>query len=371
MADDSSAQRIARLTPLSEILALIEARVRAVPPQKMRSADVEGHIIAEDVVAAMLPRRAIALRDGYAVSAEAIAGAGPYAPLPFASLPPRLDVGEALPDGADAVLPSDAVNTAGGRAEALAEISPGEGVLVAGADATKQVPLRRAGARARTIDVAAFLAAGVAAVSVREPRITVALGGADDQAVVTAAVAMVIRGILAGGCRRADAPITLEAALADSQADAVIAVGGTGTGRHDHAIEILARLGRVDAHGLAISPGETAAFGFLGERPVLLIPGRLDAAVAVWHLIGRHLVAKLAGRVAEDDVRPLPLKRKITSTIGMTELVPVRCADGMAEPLASGYLSFTTLVQSDGWITVPADSEGFGAGTQVAVRTWL
>ncbi len=66
----------------------------------------------------------------------------------------------------------------------------------------------------------------------------------------------------------------------------------------------------------------------------------------------------------------LPLKRKVTSTIGMTELVPVRCAGGMAEPLASGYLSFMALAQSDGWIVVPAESEGFPAGAQVAVRPW-
>ena len=66
----------------------------------------------------------------------------------------------------------------------------------------------------------------------------------------------------------------------------------------------------------------------------------------------------------------LPLKRKVTSTIGLTELVPVRCADGVAEPLGSGYLSFAALTRSDGWIVVPADSEGFAAGTQVAVKPW-
>ena len=110
------------------------------------------------------------------------------------------------------------------------------------------------------------------------------------------------------------------------------------------AVRTLAQLGRVEAHGIAVSPGETAAFGFVGKRPVLLIPGRLDAALAVWLLIGRHLIAKLAGGSVEDTPAMLPLKRKVTSTIGLTELVPVRCArTAMAEPLASGYLSFKAL----------------------------
>ncbi len=362
-------QRVSRLTPLSAILALIEARVTAVKPLKIRPVGAQDQTLAEDVTASPQPQRAIALRDGYAVDAAALGDAGPYAPLPFAEIPPRVDAGEPMPDGTDAVLPLDAVSIRGECAETIARVAPGEGVLAAGADASQQVPLRSAGARARIIDVAAFLAAGVPAVSIREPRISVALGGTDDT-VVTAAIAMLVRAILAGGYRIANNPIMLEAALADPQGDAVIAVGGTGTGRHDDAVEILARLGRVEAHGVAISPGETAAFGFMAERPVLLIPGRLDAAVAVWLLIGRHLAAKLAGGTVEDFVNPLPLKRKVTSTIAMTELIPVRCADGMAEPLASGYLSLTALTRSDGWIVVPADSEGFGAGTQVAVRPW-
>ena len=165
-------------------------------------------------------------------------------------------------------------------------------------------------------------------------------------------------------------PGSLDTALTDRQTDAIIAVGGTGSGRHDSAVSTLARLGRVEVHGVAVSPGETAAFGFIGAKPVLLIPGRLDAALAIWLTIGRHLVAKLAGGVVEDVSAMLPLKRKVTSTIGLTELIPVRSSGGMAEPLASGYLSLQALAQSDGWIVVPADSEGCPAGSQIAVKPW-
>ncbi|MGA8079302.1 MAG: molybdopterin-binding protein, partial [Xanthobacteraceae bacterium] len=162
----------------------------------------------------------------------------------------------------------------------------------------------------------------------------------------------------------------LHDALARDEADALIAIGGTGGGRDDDSVRTLARLGQVAAHGIAISPGETAAFGFTGARPVLLLPGRFDATVAGWLLIGLPLLATLAGR--RDDAPPpvLPLKRKVTSTIGLTELVPVRRRDDMAEPLGSGYLSLTALAQSDGWLVVPAESEGFPAGASVAVRSW-
>jgi molybdopterin biosynthesis enzyme len=152
--------------------------------------------------------------------------------------------------------------------------------------------------------------------------------------------------------------------------DAAIAIGGSGAGRQDAAVRYLASLGTVEVYGMAISPGETAALGFVHDRPVLVLPGRLDAALAAWLLVGRHLVARLSGTTVEESAAKLPLKRKVTSAIGLTEVIPVRCAGGMAEPLGSGYLSVMALSRSDGWIAVPADSEGFAAGSAVAVQPW-
>jgi molybdopterin biosynthesis enzyme len=222
----------------------------------------------------------------------------------------------------------------------------------------------------RAVDIAVLQAAGIRELTIRTPRIAIVPGGEAKSPKIHAALTVLMRVAGNAGGLVIGNPATLEAALGDEGSDAVIGVGGTGSGRRDAAVHTLARLGGVEAHGIAVSPGETAAFGFVGERPVLLVPGRLDAALAVWLLIGRCLVARLAGRGIEEAAAMLPLKRKVTSTIGMTELVPVICSGGMAEPLASGYLSFAALARSDGWIVVPADSEGFPAGTQVAVRPW-
>jgi molybdopterin biosynthesis enzyme len=64
------------------------------------------------------------------------------------------------------------------------------------------------------------------------------------------------------------------------------------------------------------------------------------------------------------------LARKIASPLGFAELVPVRMRDGAAEPIASGYLSLAALAQAQGWILVPADSEGYPAGAEVMIRAW-
>jgi molybdopterin molybdotransferase len=370
MAVDSSIQRITRLTPLSAILALIESRVGAVEPQKSALDAAGDFTLAEDVVSSEQPPRPIALRDGFPVDAAAVADAGPYAPVPLPPTVRRIDAGEALPSDTDAVLPFDAVVLRGHRVEAVAAVTAGEGVLPKGGDATPHTPLRRAGQCVRAVDIAVMAAAEIRNVTIRAPRIHIVYGGEARSPAIDVALTTLVRLAGKAGGVVTGRSIALEPALGDEETSAVIAVGGTGNGLHDAAVHTLARLGQVEAHGIALSPGENAAFGFAGAKPVLLVPGRLDAAVAIWLLIGRHLVAKLAGGGIADLPVTLPLKRKVTSTIGLTELVPVSCAGGMAEPLASGYLSLESLARSDGWIVVPADSEGFAAGTPVAVRTW-
>ncbi len=371
MAEVYSIQRIKRLTPLGAVLALIEQRVAAVAPQKSRIAEALGQVLAEDVEVGHLPPASIALRDGYAVEAAAVADAGPYAPVPLRSLAQRIGVGEPLPSGTDAVLPVDAVTQRGEHTEAVVAVAVGEGVLPVGGDATPCVPLRRAGERLRAIDIAILAAVGLAEVTARAPRISVVRGDTPPTPLIETARVMLSRAVAADGGVVFGKASALRASLDYEQPDAIIAVGGTGSGQHDKSVQTLARYGRVEVHGIAISPGETGAVGFVGVRPVLLVPGRLDAVLAAWLLIGRHLVARLAGGTVEDAPAILPLKRKVTSTIGLTEVVPVRCSGGLAEPLASGYLSFESLTRSDGWIVIPAESEGFATGTPVTVRTWL
>jgi molybdopterin molybdotransferase len=374
MAGDSRIQRISRLTPLAAIRALADDRIGAVTARTCPVWAARGRVLAADVTASDLPPQPIALRDGFAVEAAALGDAGPYAPVPLPALPQRIDAGEPMPAGTDAVLPLDGIVVRGSSVEAIAGVAAGEGVLAARGDAAKSAALLRAGKRLRDHDIAAIAAAGLTEVAIREPRIHLA-GGGSRTPLIEATLAMLAHVVASAGGAVVKEIDALDIALADEKADLVIAVGGTGSGRRDAAVQTLARLGRVEAHGIAISPGDTAAFGFAGTRPVLLIPGRLDAALAVWLLVGRHLVAGLAGGSVGDAPAMLPLKRKVTSAIGMTELVPVRrlresSGDDMAEPLATGYLSLTALAQSDGWIVVSADSEGHAAGTIVAVNPW-
>jgi molybdopterin biosynthesis enzyme len=123
----------------------------------------------------------------------------------------------------------------------------------------------------------------------------------------------------------------------------------------------------VACHGIGIAPGVTSAFGARGETPVLMLPGRLDAALAGWLLLGHPLVNALSGTTEPHPVVNGTLVRKIVSTIGVAEMILVRRgADGVV-PIAAGFFPLQALLGADGYVIVPPESEGFPAGADVVV----
>ena len=251
-------------------------------------------------------------------------------------------------------------------------INPGDGVLPVGGDCDPTIPLRHAGDRLRLTDIAAFAAAGLARVTVREPRLRVL--PMRGNAIIIAAARLVTGDIdRRGGLARLDNPgRDFNGVLGSEVADAIVTVGGTGSGRNDSSVRTLSREGRLAVHGIALTPGDTGALGYVGARPILLLPGRLDAALSVWLTIGRPLLQRLTGAKMKENepTETLTLTRKIASTVGLSEVVPVRRDGSKAEPLASKYLSLSSLARADGWVLVPADSEGYADGAQVGVRPW-
>jgi molybdopterin molybdotransferase len=367
MAAEHDPQQMTRLTPLAEVTARIDALVKPIAPRRVAIAAALGRVLAEDVISvAAIPAAARALRDGFAVAAEALSDASSYAPVQLAPAQ-RVDVGEAMPAGTDAVAPLDTVVERDGRFAAIAPVAPGEGVLAAGGDLQAGTILRRAGAVVRATDAAAYAAAGIAEVMVCEPRVCVAPVRAGHDPIITATVEQLANAVAAaGGVVHRSTGVA--AALAQTEADAIIVVGGTGVGRNDVSVRALAAAGQVEVRGVALTPGETATFGMMGQRPVLLVPGRLDAALAVWLTLGRHLVAKLMGGFDDMQGTLALLTRKHASPLGLAEVVPVHQSGDQAEPIASGYWPLQALARANGWLLVPGDSEGYPAGAEVVVR---
>ena len=71
--------------------------------------------------------------------------------------------------------------------------------------------------------------------------------------------------------------------------------GGSSAGVKDVAVDILAGLGEVFFHGLAMKPGKPTIAGRIGTTPVFALPGHPVAAYFVFQALVRPLLLAMQG----------------------------------------------------------------------------
>ncbi|AWK87727.1 molybdopterin-binding protein [Azospirillum thermophilum] len=364
-------------TPLAEAQARIDAAAAALPACLVPPAQAAGLVLAAPVTAADdLPDRDRAARDGFAVAAADTLGAGSYNPVPLPSALP-VSAGQPLPPGCDAVLPVEAVSHAAGLVEALDAVAPGAGVERRGAALRTGATVLQPGRRLCAADVGLLGGLGLAAVCVvPRPRVRLLIAGGPREGgdALTPLLAALVR--RDGGEVEAAEPLPAEtgalaAALAAPGADLILCAGRTGVGMDDAAPPALAEAGSLEFHGVALRPGDSAALGRVGEVPVVLLPGEPMAALAAYELLGGRAVRRRAGRapgLPHATVQAVTA-RKLVSEIGCADLYRVRLTgDGLAEPVASPAVpGLAAAVRADGFVLIPAESEGVPAGSTVTI----
>lgn len=355
----------AALMPLAEARERLLSLAGPVRPETVRLADALGLVGAVPVSApGDRPTRSTALRDGYAVDAAAIGGASPYAPVRLPRPPAWVEAGDALPSGADAVLPPEGLE----GPDAVADLAAREGVRMPGEDFLEGDALLGPGERIAPMHLLTLAACGQDAVAVRRPRIAILVTGRPEPD----SLSLFLSALIARQAGAAeivavpDAPEAIADALRGFATDAVLLLGGTGFGRTDRSAAGLSAAGRLLAHGIALRPGETAGIGEVGGRPVLLLPGRPEAALAVFLVLGRPLLAALSGAAPSPATRAIVVK-KIASGIGLSEIVYLRRSAGGVEPLGGADLPLRRLAEAEAALLVPPDREGYPEGTEVEV----
>jgi molybdopterin biosynthesis enzyme len=307
-------------------------------------------------VDAPVPARTTALRDGYAVAASDLVGVSAYTPLLLSARPPWVRAGDALPPGLDAIVPADAIAERGSSVEIMVAPAPGENARRAGEDARSGERLRERGELIRARDIAAGLAAGLRSAVVNP---VVVQGFTDGPESLLAPLVAALRGTRF----RVDPLPQDELLLAGASASLILVAS------YDRAIlDPLERIGRVYARGLALRCAETVTVGFIGGTPVVIAPPRLDTLVALDYVLVQPFVNAVARRQPEPAWRQAPVRRKLSSAVGLTELVLLHEVDGELEPASAGSLTPSALSHAEGYVIIPPESEGFQAGARVTAH---
>jgi len=323
---------------MADLVSLAEAQARvlerAAPlgdAERVAVAAAAGRVLAEDAKAVVdLPPFPSSAMDGYALRAADTPGRLPIVARIAAGAPaPRaLDAGEAMaiatggvvPEGADSVVPIEAVGTGDNEVEVPAAVSHSDNVRPRGGDVRAGDTVVARGARLGAAQIGALAAAGLAEVScVRRPRVAILATGTElrrpGEPLGPGEVYEANGVLLAAALESAGAVVDVLPAVADDEAahraalevgllaDVLVTSGGVSVGPHDLVRGLLRELGVEEIFwGVAVKPGKPVAFGVRGQTLVFGLPGNPVSSLVSCELFVLPAVAGLQGAVEPGPV---------------------------------------------------------------------
>ena len=365
---------------LDAAIAWVNATTESLDREDVPLPTARGRVLAEAIHAlGPIPGDNRAALDGFAVEASASSGASSYNPIRQPLI--CVAAGDVLPAGTDAVVPRRLAEPAGeAYIEIVEAVAAGDNVEQQGAIATSGTTLVPARTRFAARHIGLLKVAGLSGVSVfRRPRVRILMAnpskaGAPGDSNGWMVRAMVERdgGIIEECVAVEREQMAIQAALAETGTDIALIIGGTGRGRDDHSAAALAGAGELAIHDVALRPGETTGLGrTVSGVPVVLLPGAPASCLWAYELFAGRAIRRLGGRAAELPYRSREMiaGRKIVSSLGMTEICPVRFVEGDAiEPLPSfAEIGLMAAVGADGFVIVPQGSEGYARGARTTV----
>jgi molybdopterin molybdotransferase len=368
-----------------------------------------GCVLAHDVAAPhALPPFTNSGMDGFAVRVADIAGAsrtrpvalpaigmsqagGRAAPAVAPGTTVRVMTGAPLPEGAEAVVPSEDVEEApGGRVWFVGPTQAGRHVRPAGEDVAAGHVAIPAGKLARPAEVGLLAALGVARVAVvRRPRVAIistgdellqageplAPGRIRDANGPALAAFVAEHGALPlplGIARDTHAELRakIEAAR-EARADLIITSAGASAGDYDIVRGLLAEQDALEIWRVNIKPGRPLLYGRVAGIPLVGLPGNPAAALIVAELIVRPAIERMRGlppsrrptvRVALDAPQRGSERRHYIRALVRWDGGGYRTS---TRGIGAGSGALTTLVRSNALLIIPEGTGELAAGSLV------
>ncbi len=330
-------------TPLlsyDDALAGLTGSVGAVAHEiEVELLDAPGMVLAETIEAQIdVPGCAMSSMDGYAINTADLSPDGGLTTLPVSQRIPagaegyelaagsaaRIFTGAPIPDGADAVIMQEQVETVGDGIRFDARPASGSNIRPAGNDIRRGTTILEAGTRLRAQDIGLAASVGLRRLRVHAP-IRVGMFFTGDELIepghalpkgkIYDSNRYTLHGLLESmGCEIVDLGIvgdTLEATMqamqrASSQADLVVTCGGVSVGEEDHVRVAIERLGELRMWRLGIKPGKPLAYGQIDDTAFIGLPGNPVSVFATFCLFVIPVIKIMQGRSWRKPI-PLPV----------------------------------------------------------------
>lgn len=327
---------LGHLMPVDDAIAHLLDQVPPPPTAQVIALEqAMGRVLAADIHSPLnLPGWDNSAMDGYALRAADLPADGGYlpvggriaagdqgtTPLP-AGQAVQIFTGAPLPPGADTVVAQERCKVEGQRVW-FPPVTLGDHVRKEGEELRRGDLLFSAGKRLRAQEIGLLAGAGVARVEVYRPLRVCLLSSGNELREPGEALApgqiynsnrYCLAVLLKGwGVEVHDYGVMVDElaasrhalSLASSECDLLLSSGGVSVGEEDHLKQAIKELGSVDFWRLAIQPGKPLAFGEVGGKPWIGMPGNPSAALITALVVVRPFLLRAQGMT---DVLPTPV----------------------------------------------------------------
>ena len=386
--------------------------------ERVALGDARGRVLAERIDAEVdVPGFDRASLDGYAVRARDTFDAGEASPVvlerlgtvhageaPATTVEPggcvEVSTGAVLPPGADAVVMLEEAEERDGEVAVRARVAPGEAVMFAGADVAAGDRALGPGTQLTSREIGLLSALGRDVVPVRATP-TVGIVSTGDELVRPGEDLDPSRGEIydvnsysvAAGVEEAGGRAKLYPHAGDDydemerllreaadECDLVLSSGSTSASAVDVIYRVIEDEGDLLLHGVAVKPGKPTLVGRLGGSAYVGLPGYPVSALTIFRTFVAPAVREAAGL-------PEPRTATVTGRMAVRErypegrlrLMPVGLVepppderegpdDLLVYPVDKGSGATTSLVEADGVVEMPADTEYLDRDERVEVR---
>ncbi|HPY60939.1 MAG TPA: molybdopterin molybdotransferase MoeA [Methanospirillum sp.] len=398
--------RFLSVIPVEKARSVLLGMARKTGEKRVPLIGSAGYVLRTDIISDVdIPGFDRSAVDGYALVAADTVGAGESIPA-MLRLSGSIDMGGVskdrvlpgtcmyiptgafLPPGADAVVMIEYCEVMDDEVLISKPAAVGENIVYKGEDFSTKRPAIQAGTKINSRVMGVLAACGVEDVLVSEkPRIAIISTGNEIVPVTEVPGPGQVRDVntylIAGFIQESggipviigivqDERRLLEEALdkAVSEADIVLISGGSSKGERDMCADIIGSHGELLVHGIALSPGKPTIIGQVKNKPVIGLPGHPASAYVVLHALVRDLVHAITGEISFPVRQSGVLTSPVPSAKGREDYVRVIKKDDDITPLFGKSGLTNTLVNSDGLLCIPADTEGYEKGTRVFIDHW-
>ncbi len=312
------------IIPVETALEIVRAVVRPLEPERVRTAEADGRVLAEDLTSPedVPPFRASTV-DGFAVLADdsspsrtvvqsitaGVSGRGTVEHGTAA----RIMTGAPVPDGADAVVMIEDTQTENGRVTLLKSVRPGENIRPIGIDVARGDVVLRRGTVLGAAEIGLLMTLGFAEVACyRRPQVAVLstgdelvepwepvpLGSIRDSNRYAIMAAVREAGGVPRSLGRAKDDPDLQTRLVREgveSADVLLTSGGVSVGDRDFIKPALEAIGKVHFGRIAFRPGMPLTFAEIGPKLAFGLPGNPVSSLVTFEVFVRPALRMLQG----------------------------------------------------------------------------